>query len=355
MFPEWPAIPPGLDRWLNDAIWVVGVLLLAWLGHAVLFWGLRRAIGLARGGDERFIVALRQPTRWVVLMLALRAAVPGLVENETWALGLQQGLTVGLILVMMWLALSAARAGETAVIKANPIDVPNNLRARRIRTQVGVLRRVASVLIVILGTGLVLMTFPEVRQLGASLLASAGLAGIVLGFAARPVLENLIAGLQLALTAPIRIDDVVVVEGEWGRIEEIHSTFVVVALWDQRRLLLPLTYFIEKPFQNWTRASSELIGPVYLYVDYGLPVDELREELSRIVEGHPLWDGRVAKVQVTDATEQSLQVRVLVSAADAGNTWELRCDVREKLVAFVQRAHPDRLPKVRGDLMRGAV
>lgn len=333
---------------VDTTLSVVAVLVAAWIAHAVLFWVLKRALGASHGNEDPFVTMLRAPTRWVVLLFALRLVLSEVTTDPVVLDTVLHAITLGLIASVSWLGIAAARTAEGLVQRSFPMDVDNNLRARRIRTQVGVLRRVASVLIVILGAGLALMTFPEVRQLGASLLASAGLAGIVLGFAARPVLENLIAGVQLALTSPIRIDDVVIVEGEWGRIEEIHSTFVVVNIWDQRRLVLPLTYFIEKPFQNWTRTSSELIGAVFLHVDYSLPIDAIRAELARIVEGHPLWDGRRAVVQVTDANERTMQVRVLVSAADAPRVWDLRCDVREKLIAFLQRAHPGSLPRLRG-------
>jgi small-conductance mechanosensitive channel len=188
-----------------------------------------------------------------------------------------------------------------------------------------------------------------VRNLGASLLASAGIAGLVVGIAARPILGNLLAGLQIALTQPIRIDDVVVVEGEWGRIEEIGAAYVVVAIWDQRRLVLPLQYFIEKPFENWTRAASELLGTVFLWVDYGMPVDLLREELRRVCEASPDWDRRVAEIQVTEAGERAVQLRVLVSARDASRAWDLRCHVRERLIDYVRREHPEFLPRLRAE------
>lgn len=334
--------------WTVEVGLIAGVVGVAWLAHALLFWSVRRAVGWAQTEDDAFMPALRHPSRWVVMFLALRVVVPGVLEVPFLEEAIRQALTLGLIGSATWLALAAADAVETMLNKANPLDGPSPLRARRVRTQAGVLRRIASVLIVILGVGLALTTFPEIRQIGASVLASAGLAGIVLGLAARPVFENLIAGLQLAITAPIRIDDTVVVEGEWGQVEEIHSTFVVVRIWDQRRMVLPLTYFIETPFQNWTRSSPELIGPVFLHVDYNMPVDALRGELQRVLTDHPLWDGRVAKVQLTEATERTIQLRVLVSAANASDAWDLRCDVRERLVAYVQQTHPASLPTLRG-------
>jgi small-conductance mechanosensitive channel len=194
---------------------------------------------------------------------------------------------------------------------------------------------------------LCLTSIPAVRAMGLSLFASAGVAGIVIGLAAQPTISNLIAGVQIALTQPIRIGDVVVVENEWGRIEEISSTYVVVAVWDERRLILPLSYFLQKPFQNWTRQSSQLLQAVILYVDYSLPVPALRDQLTRVVEGTPLWDRRVSNLQVTDLGEQTMQIRALVSAANAGNGWDLRCLVREALVTWIRENHPKALPRAR--------
>jgi small-conductance mechanosensitive channel len=229
------------------------------------------------------------------------------------------------------------------------VDVADNLHARRVLTQARVLGRTASVLIVLLGLAAALMTLPQVRQVGASLLASAGLAGLALGLAAKPVLSNLIAGVQIALTQPIRLDDVVIIEGEWGRIEEITGTYVVVHVWDERRLVVPLNWFIEHPFQNWTRASAQIVGTVFLWLDYRVPMAPLREELARLCREAPEWDRRVCVLQVTDASERALQLRALVSSADSGRNWDLRCRVREGLLAFVQANFPQALPRWRGE------
>jgi small-conductance mechanosensitive channel len=198
--------------------------------------------------------------------------------------------------------------------------------------------------------GFVLLTFERVRQLGTGLLASAGVAGIVLGFAAQRSLSTILAGIQIALTQPIRVDDVVIVENEWGRIEEITLTYVVVRIWDKRRLVLPIVYFIERPFQNWTRVSADLLGTVNLHLDYSVPVDEIRAECKRILDGTPLWDGEAWCVQVTETTEHCMVVRPLFSARNASDQWDLRCEVREKLVAFVQRNYPQALPRVRAEV-----
>jgi len=234
------------------------------------------------------------------------------------------------------------------------VDVKDNLAARRMRTRFLVLRRVTAVIIGFVTLSVMLMTFPSIRRLGLTMFASAGVAGLVVGLAARPMLTNLIAGLQIAFTQPIRIDDVVIVEGEYGRVEEISTTYVVIRIWDQRRLVLPLSYFIEKPFQNWTRVTADILGTVYLYADYTLPVEEVRKELLRILESSGLWDGKVWGLQVTEATERNLQLRALMSAADSSTAWDLRCHVREKLAAFLADCYPQCLPTARMEVRESA-
>ena len=242
---------------------------------------------------------------------------------------------------------------EDVIADRYDVDVSDNLKARAIHTQFAILRKISVVAIAVLASGLVLMNFEGFRELGTGILASAGVAGLVVGFAAQKTLGNLLAGIQIAITQPVRIDDVVIVEGEWGRIEEITLTYVVVRIWDLRRLVLPIAYFIEKPFQNWTRVSADILGTVFLYVDYTVPVDAIRAELERVVQGSTDWDGQVCGVQVTDTSPQGIEVRALVSATDASKAWNLRCEVREKLVSFLQREYPGALPKLRGELKEG--
>ena len=230
------------------------------------------------------------------------------------------------------------------------VDVKDNLAARKVRTQVMVLKKVAFVVIGVFTLALALMTFHSVRHVGTSILASAGIAGVIVGFAAQRSLSTLVAGLQIALTQPIRIDDVVIVENEWGRVEEITLTYVVVRIWDLRRLVVPIGYFLEKPFQNWTRVSADLLGTVMLYVDYTVPLKAMRRELDRILAQSPLWDGKVKVLQVTDAKERTLELRALVSAADASAAWDLRRLVREALVDFLQRRYPQCLPRIRAEV-----
>ncbi|MFP4091160.1 MAG: mechanosensitive ion channel family protein [Cyclobacteriaceae bacterium] len=256
-----------------------------------------------------------------------------------------------LILSFGWVLLKLVNVVEDVAYEHYSVQRKDTFKSRRIRTQLHFIRRFLKVTVVFLVVSAILLSFREVRNLGATLLTSAGVAGIIIGIAAQKTLANFIAGLQIAISQPIKIDDSVIVEGEWGWVEEITLTYVVVKVWDQRRVVLPIHYFIDKPFQNWTRTSSELLGPVMLYLDYSMPVDELRDELDRILQDEKLWDKKVKVVQVTDTTEKSMVVRVLVSAKDAPTAWDLRCLVREKLINFVRSQHPEALPKSRLSLM----
>jgi small-conductance mechanosensitive channel len=242
---------------------------------------------------------------------------------------------------------------EDVVFDKYSVNVKDNLHARKVRTQTQFMKRLGSASLAILGFGIALTTFAAVRQVGTTLLASAGVVGIIMGFAAQKALGLVIAGFQVAFTQPIRIDDVVIAEGEWGRIEEITLTYVVVRIWDLRRLVLPINYFIDKPFQNWTRVSADLLGTVFLYLDYSVPVEEIRNELRRLLEDSPLWDRTVCVVQVTDATAKAMEVRLLMSASDSGTLWDLRCLVREQMILFVQEHYPESLPFLRTDYRDG--
>ena len=258
--------------------------------------------------------------------------------------------SVAIIAVTGYLLIRVVRGVEDLIVSRLDLQGADNLDARRIQTQLHVLRAVLTSFIAFAAVIAVLLFVPGFRQLGAGLLASAGIAGLVLGFAAQRALGNLLAGFQIAVTQPIRLDDVVVVEGEWGRIEEITLTYVVVRIWDERRLILPISYFLEHPFANWTRESSEILGTVFLYTDYSAPITELRAELERIVAESQSWDGRVCNLVVTDSTPRALEIRALVSAKDGGKAWELRCEVREKLVQFLARRYPDTLPRIRAEV-----
>ena len=255
-----------------------------------------------------------------------------------------------LIAVVAWVLFQGVHAGEAFLLAQHDTQAADNLEARKVHTQVRVLGKTIYFIIIIFTLASMLMVFEEVRRFGTNILASAGVVGIVLGFAAQRTIANLFAGFQIAMAQPIRLDDVLVVEGEWGRVEEITLTYVVVKIWDDRRLILPLSYFIEKPFQNWTRSSAQILGSVFLWMDYTVPVDEIRKEAKRLVEHHPKWDKRFWNVQITDTTDRAVQVRVLMTAATSGMAWDMRCDVREGLIAFLQKNHPGALPKVRAEL-----
>jgi small-conductance mechanosensitive channel len=251
-----------------------------------------------------------------------------------------------------WLLIGIFNSARETFLSHYDITVKDNLQARRIYTQTRVITSIINVIIIVLTVALVLMAFEKVRQIGTSLLASAGIIGVILGFAAQKTLGNFIAGLQIALAQPIRIDDVVIVEGEWGWIEEITLTYVVVRIWDLRRLVVPISYFIEKPFQNWTRVSADILGSVFVYADYTVPVKELRSELTRILEESPHWDKKVNVLQVTNATAQTVEIRALMSAPDSPTAWKLRCEVREKLLEFLQKRFPECLPRTRVELKK---
>jgi small-conductance mechanosensitive channel len=257
------------------------------------------------------------------------------------------------ILGIGWLLVALTSVLQEFLDKRFVLEIPDNLMARRVHTRFLVLRRVLVIIVFAITAGALLMTFPSIRQLGAGLLASAGIVGLVLGIAARPTVEMLIAGVQLALTEPIRLDDVVIVEGEWGRIEEINATHVAIRIWDDRRLIVPVSYFLTQPFQNWTRVTADLTGQVTLEVDYTTPVEEVRGAAGRIVEASAHWDHRFWNLQVVEAGERTIRLRVLASAANASSAWELRCEIREKLIGFLQDRHPESLPRLRAALEGG--
>ena len=296
------------------------------------------------------VVQMGGVTRLALLILALVIVIPVAPFAPETASWLARLLLISVIALIGWSAITALRVAAEIYLRQFRIDTEDNLLARKHLTQVRVFLRTADVLIVMFTVGAALMTFEPVRQYGVSLFASAGVAGLVAGLAARPVLSNLFAGVQLAMTQPIRIDDSVVVENEWGWIEEITATYVVVRIWDLRRLIVPLTYFIEKPFQNWTRENSNIIGSAFFYLDYRTPIAAMRKQLQEILQNSKLWDGRVVALQVTDAKEQTIEVRTLMSASNAGNAFELRCEVREKMIDFLQREHPEALPTMRAQV-----
>ncbi len=341
-----------IKPWLTSLGMLLALIGAGLLLHAVIFALARRVASRTAGTfDELLVAHTRRPARVLLPLLLVTFAWPSLQLAVDTPVIVHRLLSIAFIATAAWLIVAVLAALSDWITHRYRLDVVDNLRARQVRTQAMVLRRSATVVVVVIASALVLMQFPGVEDLGTSLLASAGLAGIVIGIAARPAVANLLAGLQLAMTQPIRIDDVVIVEGEWGRIEEITNTFVIVCIWDLRRLVVPLSYFIEKPFQNWTRVTADLLGTVFVYVDYSAPVDAVRNELKSILDGTPLWDGKVWGLQVTDTSEHTVQLRALMSARDAGTAFDLRCHVREKLIDYLQREHLQSLPRTRADVV----
>lgn len=289
----------------------------------------------------------RPPVAVALALLAMLVALPASGLPEATAAAVNRGLGLALTGAIGWVLTRKVAAAFDAYLDKARREGRDNLLARQRRTQLVVFRRLAISAGIVLTVGLVLTAIPAVRAVGLSLLASAGVAGIIAGLAARPTVSNLIAGLQLAVTQPIRIGDAVLIEGEWGHVEEIGSTFVTVSTWDQRTLIVPLSYFLERPIRNWTRTSSQLLDTVFLYVDFRVPVEAIRKAAQEIVESTPLWDGRVFAVQVTDLRERCMEIRVLMSAADASRMFDLRCLMRERLIAFVSREYPGALARNR--------
>lgn len=346
----------SLGDWRQGGLFLGAVVVAAVVAaacHYLLVAILSRLAKRSRSPvDELLIKHLRRPVLWIMVVVAIRLTIDPLdlpVGLENLA---KTVFSMLLIALVSWLVVRATYVLSDAVAMRFKVDVKDNLRARKIHTQLRVLRRLIIIVVVIVAVASILMTFPKVRQLGTAILASAGIIGIVVGLAAQKTIGTFIAGLQIAFTQPIRLDDVVIVEGEWGRIEEITLTYVVVRIWDLRRLIIPITYFIEKPFQNWTRVSADILGTVFIYVDHTVPIDAIRAELQRILEGSEWWDHKVCVLQVTNTSERTVELRALMSAEDASLAWNLRCHVREKLVEFVRDKYPHALPRLRAELDR---
>jgi small-conductance mechanosensitive channel len=343
------------DTW-RGAIYLASGGLLGLVIHHVLASALTALAGRTESLlDDALAKHCRPPSRIILPLLICHIVLPSTRFPAGVLTFLREILAIGLILSVAWLIVKLTDVLGDVILEEHRIDVEDNLRARRIVTQFRIFKKIAAVLVSILAFGAVLMTFEQVRHFGTSLLASAGIAGIIVGFAAQRSIATLLAGIQIALTQPIRIDDVVIVENEWGRIEEITLTYVVVRIWDLRRLIVPITYFLERPFQNWTRVSADLLGTVFIYADYTLPIHPLREALKEILRNSNQWDGKVCALQVTDASAQAVEIRALVSASNASRLWELRCRVREKLIEHLQQHHGACLPKTRVELERAGL
>lgn len=331
---------------------IAGIALMALVVHTVAFRLVRRWACSGRGHpvQESLVRHMGMPTRLIVPLVAVEiglAAVRlrGHLRSELlhWV-GVALVLAVGLAVVRTTFVL------DDLILGRYRLEAEDNLKARRVHTQIEVFRRL-TVVVAVVSLAIVLLSFPAVRAAGAGLLASAGLVGILAGVAAKPTATNVVAGLQLAISQPIRVDDVVVVEGQFGRVEEIALTYVVVRVWDLRRLVVPVSYFIQNSFENWTRSTSEVLGWVFLEVDYSAPVDAIRRRLYEILQESKNWDGRTWGLQVTDAGSSGMQLRALMSSFDSSRSWDLQCEVRERLIAWIQAEHPDALPRQRAVLV----
>lgn len=296
---------------------------------------------------KSIIERLNTPLTFFLPLFVLNLVIPAMELTEKQAHILDKLTGIFLIVSLAVVLISVIKIFEDLLYHIYDLNKRDNLRERKIRTQIQFVRKLLITMIVILAIGAVLLSFSSLRRIGTGLLTGVGISGIIVGFAAQRSLGNLLAGLQIAFTQPLRIDDALVVEGEFGKVEEITLTYVVLSLWDQRRLILPINYFLEKPFQNWTRTSSEILGTVFLYLDYSAPFEAIRKEFTRLLEASKLWDRRVGGMQVTDATENTVQVRFLVSAVNSGEAFDLKCYLRENLVSFIQANYPSALPKTR--------
>jgi len=341
----------SLEGWERLAILLGAAVIVGLAGHILLY---RLLLFLTRktknSVDNAFIKFCYRPLQWIVILIIIRLLSKLTIFATEVPDFIAHVISLLFITLVSWLLIRLMYVLESFILIRFDVGVKDNLRARKIHTQFRVLKRIVFAIVIILAFGTCLMTFDKVKQLGTTILASAGIIGIVIGMAAQRTISTFIAGLQIAITQPIRVDDVVIVENEWGRIEEITLTYVVVRIWDLRRLVVPITYFIEKPFQNWTRVTADILGTVFIYVDYTVPIEAIRTELKRLLEGSKLWDGKVCGLVVTNATERTVELRALMSAADASTAWDLRCHVREKLIEFVQKNYPDALPKLRAEL-----
>lgn len=332
------------------AIAITG-LLIALALHTVVTRMLRRLARRSAGTTDKILLdRLIRPTRWIAIGLGLSIALNAAPLDRAGTGLVRQAAGVIVPMLIGWLALSVLRAFRDIVNARSDIAAADNLAARRRRTRIAILARIGTFLIIFLTACMMLLSIPAIRSVGVTLMASAGLAGLAVGAAAQPALKNLIAGIQMAFSEPIRIDDVVIIEGEWGRIEEIRMTYVVVRIWDERRLIVPISKFLESSFENWTRDSSALLGTAFLYVDPTANVGALRQQLDTIVRSHPKWDGRVSGLQVTDIKPGAMELRALVSAANAGDAFDLRCDVREAMMAYIASEIPNTLPRTRAQI-----
>ncbi len=333
--------------WFFAIFLVCGVIVFGNLAHYIIFHVFRRS---QRGEVARWTsvqLYLSHPARAIFLTTCLLIVLPAIPDLPGGIMAtIRQGLIMAVIASLGWFVIGGIYVLQAATLRRYDLGAENNIQARRVHTQFQLFRRMLITFVVIIDIGALLWSFndPRIWHYGSGVLASAGIASIILATAAKSTVANFLAGLQIALTEPIRIDDVVVVQGEWGRIEEINSAYVVIRIWDLRRLIVPLNYFIENSIQNWTREASDIMGTAFLYVDYSVPVEDLRRQLNVIVEASPLWDKKVCGLQVTNLTDRAMEIRCLVSSRNSSENFDLRCLVREEMTAWLQQNHPHAFP-----------
>jgi small-conductance mechanosensitive channel len=336
--------------WALDIAALALAVAIALLAHYVVIRILERLVGAQRVFLSLLLTRTVGPTRLAAVIFAVSVVMPWAPFDPAVTQAITHALVIAFIILVGWMAMIAVAIASDIYLRRFALDVEDNLLARKHITQVRILQRAVDTLTIIITAAAAFMTFETIRQYGVSLFASAGVVGVVVGLAARPVLSNFIAGIQIAMTQPIRLEDAVIVENEFGWVEEIAAAYVVIRLWDRRRMIVPLGYFIEKPFQNWSRQSTDLIGSTVFYVDYAAPVERIRDKLNEIVAQSPLWDHQVVSLQVIDLKEWSMQLRALVSARNADALGNLQAEVREKLIGFLHKEHPEALPRGRAEL-----
>lgn len=341
------------DLYFSLAV-VAGAMGVGYIFYFIVARVIKRMTGKIKVFDVRLDLELFiGPLRMLWPAFFLSASMPFLKFPQMWMESLAVIVQVWIVIGLGWVLIRSVYLAREIILQRYDISVKDNLYARRIYTQIRVIENIAKFFILFITVAIAIMIFPNARQIGVSLLASAGVVGIIIGVAAQKTLGNILAGIQIAFAQPIRIDDVVIVENEWGRIEEIALTYVVVRIWDLRRLVIPISYFIENPFQNWTRVSADLLCHISLFMDYTVPVDAVREELTRILDKSLYWDKKVNVLQVVNASERTVELRALMSAENSSSGWDLRCEVREKLLTFLQRNYPAALPKARLEISSG--
>jgi small-conductance mechanosensitive channel len=336
--------------WFRAIFFFCGIIVFANVFHYVLFRILRREGIEDKGMGWGIQQYLSHPARAIFFLSCLFIALPtipslpGELEST-----IKQILAMAIVISLGWFAIGCIYVFQSVTLRRYDLKAENNIQARRVHTQFQLFRRMLISFVVIIDIGALLWTFndPRIWHYGSGLLASAGVASVIIATAARSTAANFFAGLQIAFTEPLRIDDVVVVQGEWGRVEEINSAYVVIKIWDLRRLVVPLNYFIENSFQNWTRESTEIMGTAFLYVDYTIPVEALRQQLNTIVQSSPLWNGKTCGLQVTNLTDRTMELRCLMSSRNSSDNFDLRCLVREKMTEFIQQNYPNAFPITR--------